>query len=118
MRAGRLDRRVVIEVRSVARDATGQEVETWSPAKTVWMGKRDVRANERWGAQQVVAEIDAVFTARWRPGDVRLSTDNHRLVYAGRVYNILGITELGRRGGIEIACAGRGEAGAVSPADG
>jgi len=115
MRAGPLDRRVVIEKKAPAQDGTGEEVDTWAPViatgdHAVWMGKRDVRAGERFAAQQTVAEIDTVFTARWAPGFDEIQPDTHRLVYRGRVYNVQGVTELGRRDGIEIACAARGEA--------
>ncbi|WP_395674705.1 phage head closure protein [Inquilinus sp.] len=115
MRAGLLDCRVVIERKTSPQDGTGEEVDAWAPAiatgdHAVWMGKRDVRAAERFAAQQTVAEIDTVFTARWAPGFEEIQPDTHRLVYRGRIYNIHGVTEIGRRNKIEIACAARGEA--------
>lgn len=110
MRAGPLDRRVTVQEKVVTQSPAGGEIEVWSDLYALWMGKRDVRAAERFAAQQVVAEIDTVFTARFAPALLDIRPDTHRLVYRGRVYNIHGLTELGRRDGVEIACSARGEA--------
>jgi SPP1 family predicted phage head-tail adaptor len=108
--AGRLDRRVVLQSKTTTRDAsTGEEIEGWAEAGALWMGKRDVRASERFGPDQVVAEIDTVFRARWSPALTVIRPETHRLLYDDRIYNIHGITELGRRETVEIACAARGE---------
>lgn len=112
MTAGRLDRRVVVQERTTSRDAaTGEQLETWAEAGTLWMGKRDTRAGERFSPDQVVAEIDTVFRARWSPALATVRPETHRLLYRDRVYNIHGVTELGRRETVEIACAARGEDG-------
>jgi head-tail adaptor len=110
MRAGRLDRRVTVEARATTQSDTGEVVEGWSTIQTLFMGKRDVRAMERFTGTERVAEIDTVFTARWLPLMTYLQPDTHRLVYRSRVYEILGVTELGRTEGVEIACKARAEA--------
>lgn len=115
MRAGELDRRVKIQKREITQSPTGEEVESWTtiptsaPDNCIWMGKRDMRANERWAAQQVVAELQTVFTARWYPAFDTIGPESHRLVYRGRVYDIHGIREIGRQEGVEIAAAARAE---------
>ncbi len=109
MRAGPLDRRVTVQARSTSQSAAGEVVETWTDLFTVWMGKRDTRAAERFGAEQRVAEVDATFMARWAPAFDAIRPDTHRLVYRSRIYQIHGITELGRREGVEIACQARAE---------
>lgn len=111
MKAGRLDRRVEVQVFSTTRDdTTGEEIETWTKVFDRWMTKRDVRATERFGADQVVAEIDTVFTGRYRACKT-IRPDTHRFFFRGRVYNVLGATELGRLDAVEFACASRGEEG-------
>lgn len=105
----RYDRRVTVQVRTRTQDATGQEVETWPASFRRWMRKRDVRATERYTAEQLVAEVDTVFTGRYLPCD-EIRPDTHRLLYRGRIYEILGRTELGRQDDLEFACAARGEA--------
>jgi head-tail adaptor len=110
MRAGKLDRRVAVEIRDIAQSDSGEAVEGWTPVGTFWMGKRDARALERFSGAERVAEIDTVFKARWLPLMRQLRPDTHRLVYRGRVHEIMGVTELGRAEGVEIACMARAEA--------
>lgn len=112
MQAGRLDRRVRIEVKTDSRGEAGGVTETWSTAGRAWMGKRDRRAQESWEGVQVVAEIDTVFTARWSPAFAEISPESHRLVYRNRAYEIHGVVELGRREAVEIPCTARGEVAA------
>ncbi|CAN5480463.1 hypothetical protein BH10PSE7_BH10PSE7_15460 [soil metagenome] len=110
MRAGELDRRVDVQERTVTQGDVGENVESWSTVRTQWMGKRDVRAAERLkGNGELAAEIDTVFKARYLPGR-DIAPDTHRLLYGGRVYQIHGVTELGRGEAIEITCQARGEA--------
>lgn len=96
--AGRLDRRVVIQRKTETRSPTGAVIETWATWKTVQMGKRDIRADERFRADQELATETTVFVAQYIEG---LRTDD-RLVCEGRTYDVLGIAELGRRSGLEI----------------
>lgn len=96
--AGRLDRRVTIEAVTTARDALGQPVETWTTWKTVWMGKKDIRAAERFRADQEIAEETTVWMSHWIDG----LTAQHRLVVEDKTYDIVGLAEIGRRAGLEI----------------
>lgn len=96
--AGRLDRLVTIQVATMAQDETGQPVETWADWKQVWMGKKDIRAFERFRSNQELAEETTVWTSHWIEG----LTPEHRLVVEGKTFDILGIAELGRRSGLEI----------------
>ena len=110
MRAGKLDRRVTVQKRDLTQSETGEQLEGWIPLMTLWMGKRDVRATEKFTGTERVAEIDTVFKARFLPLMRDLKPDTHRLVYRGRIHEIMGVTELGRTEGVEIACAARAEA--------
>ena len=110
--AGPMDREVMVQVKTPSRGAAGGEEFTWSNVQLIWMSKRDVRANERIAANQKMAEVDAVFRARWSPlmDELDFRPDTHRLVYDGRAYEVHGTTELGRRDSVEIMCAARAEA--------
>lgn len=110
MRIGALDRRVTIQALSTAADAAGEPIETWTDVRTVWMGRRDMRAAERFAGQQTVAEVDTVFSARWAPATAEIRPETHRLVLDGRVYAVHGVAEIGRREKVEIAAAARAEA--------
>ena len=110
MRAGGLDRQVLIEQRVRPQDSTGELVDTWLPVQRLWAGKRDMRAAERWAADQLVAELATAWTLRWFPGWDQIRPDTHRLVYKDQVFDIHGVREIGRQEGIEIATAARAEA--------
>lgn len=104
MRAGRLDRRVTLQSRTLAQDAaTGQNVETWSDLATVWASKRDVRGREFIAAQGTNADADTVFEIRYMPG---LSVLN-RLVYDGVTHDIVHVAEIGRREGLQLVCTAK-----------
>ena len=98
MQPGRMDRRIAIEAVAVTQNDYGEEVETWAPLATVFAEKRDIRARERFTAQQRLAEESAVFVIRYR-ADV---TPAMRLVCEGKTYRIEGLAEIGRREGLEI----------------
>lgn len=93
-----MDRRVTIQRKTTTSGPTGQPIETWPAWKTVWGGKRDVRADERFRADQELATKTTVWMTHYIPG---LRTDD-RLSVDGEVYDIIGIAELGRRSGLEI----------------
>jgi SPP1 family predicted phage head-tail adaptor len=71
-----------------------------------WAERLELRGDERWNAQQVVAAISAKYRIRYR-SDI---TPMVRLVDAdGREYDIQAQLELGRREGIELIVSARGE---------
>lgn len=109
MRAGRRDRRVMIQTRTDTRAPSGEPIEGWADVGEVWAGKRDVRAGQRFGAAQIMAEVDTIFEMVRRPGGVELTPDTHRLVFGGRVYRIHGVAEIGRNKSIEVAASARAE---------
>lgn len=109
MRAGARDRRVLLQERQLTQSPSGEEVESWNSLGRLWAGKRDMRAGERWAANQVVAEIVTVWELNWFPAWETIRPDTHRLVYRDQVYEIHGLREIGRQAGIEIATAARAE---------
>lgn len=105
MRAGRLDRRITLQVATRARDASGSWTESWANVATdpvVWAGKRDTLGSERVQSGAETATADTVFVIRWR-ADL---TASHRVVDdAGAAWDIIAPpTELGRRDGLELTC--------------
>lgn len=109
MRAGKLDRRITIEAKATTRGLSGEVVESWSPIAVVWAGRRDVRAGERFAADQTIAEVDTVFTVRFAPALVDLRPDLHRVRCEGQTFALHGVAQIGRRVGLELACAARAE---------
>ncbi len=103
MRAGRLDRRVTLQRRTVTRDSYGDENETWSDEATVWAAIRGMPGREYLAGDKFVQEARAVFQIRWRAG----VDPGMRLTYGGATYEIVSVTEIGRRQGLELLCVRR-----------
>lgn len=98
MRAGRLDRRIVIERPVSTTDTFGASIQTWTEVATVWASVRQLRGQEYLSAQAGQAEVDAVFKLRYR-ADL---TPVMRITYGGANYDIKSISEIGRREALEI----------------
>ncbi len=105
MRAGKMDRFITIEEFTAVQDAFGQETETWTEFATVWAEKVDIKARERFAAQQDLAEETTRFRMRYLQG----ITPKMRIVDDGKTYDIEGIAELGRRVGMEITATARAD---------
>ena len=108
MRAGELNRSIVIQGASVTQDGFGEDVYTWTKIHTddtLPAAIKPNRGNERFTAQQVVGKAVATFKIRWR-SDV---TVTNRIVYDGRDWDIHDVRPLGRREGLEIDVSARSE---------
>lgn len=103
MKAGTLDRRIVIEYATTVRDAVGQEIETWADFASVWASRNDVRGTERFSAEQPFA----ARTARYRLRYVAGITEEMRIVDDGVTYDIIGIADNGRQGWVELTAEAR-----------
>lgn len=98
MRAGELDRKIVIERVTETQNAIGEPVASWATFATVWAAVKPVRGREYFAAQGMQAEADSVFRIRWLDG----VTPKMRISYDGAVYDIQHVAELGRRAGLEL----------------
>lgn len=99
MQAGRLDRRITLKTVTETQDTAGQVTRTLTDLATVWAEKRTT-GRELWRAQQVNAEVSAVYVIRYRSDvspDMRIYDTED-----GLDYDILAINEIGRREGLEI----------------
>lgn len=100
--AGALDREVTIE--AVSEAESGYPTETWHVLDHgVWMSRQDLRGNERFAAAQTAASFTAKWQCHWRedmdPDTVDVPK-TRRLLYRGRIYDIVQAVEVGRREGI------------------
>lgn len=108
MQAGRLDRRLTIQKKTVTQNSAGEEIETWSTHATVSAIKLENRGAERFTSQQLLGEGVKTFQIRWS-NRVKALTSEHRILFDNRIHEIKDIRELGRREGIEIDCTVRNE---------
>lgn len=89
MDAGRLDQRITLQEKSIARNAIGGEVVTWSDIATVWAAALAPRIAERFAAEQRQEEYEIKFRIRHRAGLTR----EHRVLWNGRPFEIVGTPE-------------------------
>lgn len=103
MLAGKLDRRITIQGRSVTQSDSGQEVVSWTDVATVWAEEVTQRGIERFAVQQTVGHALTTFRIRWSTM-VSVVTTKHRISFDGRDYDITDVREPKRREFLEIDC--------------
>jgi SPP1 family predicted phage head-tail adaptor len=108
MRASSLDRRITIRRATYTTNDFGEAVPTWADLATVWASKEDIRDGERFAAQEVAASITTRFRIRYSNVVCDVSPKD-RVVFGGRVYNIMAVKEIRRREGLEITAAARSD---------
>ena len=107
MRAGALDRKIVIEVKGLTKDGFGQEKEGWTTLYNVSAQVLPMRGNERFIGDQPMDQADTKFRIRHIAG---INPKDHRIFYNGKAYDITGQPmEIGRREGLELHCKARAE---------
>lgn len=119
MRAGQLDRLVILQVRGRVQDGTGDMVEGWADlypelSQGIPAQKIEGPAAERYVGAQLIAVAATVFRLRYFPALLEIYPDTHRLLYrtpsgAVRTYLVHGAVEIGRREGVALACMARAE---------
>jgi head-tail adaptor len=119
MRAGRLDRRVAIQRKTVVLHDDGSAVETWSTIATRWASVNPVSAAERFSVPQIGATQETEFQVRYSEDIADLSPLD-RLVYPiptgspevipdTSVFDIAAVHEIGRRDGLRIIAIRRND---------
>lgn len=92
MNPGKLDRRIVIQVRTLTKDATGTRVETWSDHATVWAQYVQHRAGASVIADTDRTQDDQQFRIRTRA----INPTDHRILYRSKFYDIKSVSDEGR----------------------
>lgn len=105
MRAGRMDRIITLKEKFVTTDAFGEEIVTWGDIATVWAERRELKGSERWQSLQVISKVACKYRIRYRDDVGPLNM----LVDGDIEYDIQAALELGRKDGLELLVAARGE---------
>lgn len=112
MQAGKKDRRITIEQVTRARGTTGEPVETWTTFRECWAQRLEgSKVVERFATNQKYATVTTVFRIGYFPTYATITTDDHRVSFEDRLYDIQGVVELGRKDGIELLCSAVGKDG-------
>jgi len=89
MDAGKLDKLISIEKRTLTQDAAGQEYETWVSIATVYANVKPLIGRDYLAAKQTVDEQSHDVTIRYRRGLHR----KMRVNYLSRIFEIFGIID-------------------------
>jgi SPP1 family predicted phage head-tail adaptor len=114
VKAGRLDRRIKIQRKTVTLSDSGQPVESWSTLAAVWAALMPVRGAEALSAPQTVAVQLSEFHIRWHNAVADLHPQD-RIIHpvgsndATAVYDIKEVHEIGRREGLKIIAVRRAD---------
>jgi head-tail adaptor len=122
MRYGRLDRKVILQRKSISHSASGQATESWSTLATRWASVETATGDERFSTPQLIAKQQQEFQVRWTQDIADLSPLD-RLVYtavtdtsppmpipSASIYDIIEVHEIGRREGLKIIAVRRADA--------
>ena len=93
MNAGRLDRRLIVQTRTLTKGTRGGRTETWADTGKAWASLMSPGA-----AEAVAADAERVTnTGRFRIRFAAIDATENRIKHAGMIYQITGITEDGPR---------------------
>lgn len=99
--AGQLDRRITLQQPAHTRDpAYGSEVEGWADVITVWARVIERAAAEVTETTQRVLQRQITVRIRYRAGVL----SSWRVLLGGRVLQIQGVLEVGRRQWMDLDC--------------
>lgn len=100
MRAGNLDRLIEIQRRGTGLDLYGTPVETWTTFATMRAQLLKNATDDREGERGHTTDATRTFRMYYFAS---LSL-NDRLLYQGQQHEITGISEIGRRLGMNVSC--------------
>lgn len=89
IRSGDLNRRITIQARDTTVDGFGQQAATWADVLSCWASIRPLSGRELLSAQAQVSETTHEIQIRYRSG----ITPANRVVYQGRVFNVLSVLD-------------------------
>lgn len=89
MNPGRLDRRIILQGRTLTQDDYGGRVETWLDLVSVWAELLPESASE----SNVADAERSVNRQRFRIRYIPIDSESTRINYKGAIYQITGITE-------------------------
>lgn len=98
----RMDRLITIERKSVVKSTdSGAEQVTWATHASVWASKEDQAGDESLRGAMEVHGATSRVRIRYRSD---LTTADRLNLGGGQLRQIVGLAEIGRREGLELAC--------------
>lgn len=104
--SGQRDRSITIQQAADSEGTSGVPIEDWTTLVSgMPASKIDAMGRERFVSNQESARFDTTFVINYRPDmdpDLVDVPKSRRIIYSGRVFDIVSATQIGRREGIEI----------------
>ncbi|WP_234680797.1 phage head closure protein [Bradyrhizobium monzae] len=100
MRAGNLDRVIEIQRRTTGLDLYGTPVETWTLVATMRAQLLKNATDNQEGQRGETTNALLTFRTRFLDG----VTLENRVTYQGQQFEIIGVSEIGRRVGLDLNC--------------
>lgn len=100
IRSHKLDRVLHIKRLTTIRNSYGESIETWTSIAVTRAQRIESTASDFLRAEGMGEEILTVYRCRWR-SDVTL---DDRITEDGKDFEIVELTEIGRRHGLELRC--------------
>lgn len=97
MDAGKLDRRIKLQKRTLTQSAMGEVLVDWADVATVWARRLSSKGREFHSGGVPLGVEDAGFQIR-HSIDVAAVDQTWRIVFDGSIYDIYSIDEVGRKG--------------------
>lgn len=91
---GARDRRITLQRAVTSRNTLGEPVDAWQDFAKCWAARDDVSGAERVRADAEEGVSTKFFTILWARSWQDLSPKD-RLVYAGQIFNIRAVSEIG-----------------------
>lgn len=92
IRAGRLNKRVILQTVTPTRDTGGGATEAWADTATLWAEIEELSGSEQFDAQQVASTLTHRVTLRYRA-----VTPQQRIKYGSRILRIESVANPGQR---------------------
>lgn len=103
MKAGKLDRLILLQRSTSTNDDLGSVVQSWAPVATLRAQLIQSSTTEFLQGAGTQGEAVAVFRTRWLDGVMV----RDRVLHEGIAHDIKEVKELGRRAGLELRCVAR-----------
>ncbi len=108
--SGARDKSVTIEQLTASSGASHFPVETWTPLLALFASQDVIGGRERFSADQLSAPFDTVWQVPYHPDidpDLVDVAKQRRLVYLGRVHDIVHAAQVGRQVTIALSTLAR-----------